>query len=112
MAKKKGTSYEDLIEEALVNAAEDRSRAVDAFEKTKKIYDVDFQDAESWKALMLLGQSIPKLLELANKSNEQIIKLAQLREKEDSRVKKKEVTNGPISFADVKDIIEKGKKAN
>lgn len=83
--KDEETSYESLLSEALQNAKDDRSRAVEAFEKTKDIYDVDTKDPETMRGLMLLGQNIPKLLELASKSNEQIIKLAQLREKENPK---------------------------
>lgn len=111
----KKTSYEDLIEEALLNASADRERAVEAFEKTKQIYDVDFTDKETMEetmsALMLLGQSIPKLLELANKSNEQIIKLAQLREKEESRKPKEDSdSKAPFDMDAIRQIYEKSEK--
>lgn len=85
MAKKENSSYEELIEQALENAVDDRNRAVEAFEKTKEVYDIDLSDNSSMQGLMLLGQNIPKLLDIAGKSNEQIIKLAQLREKEATR---------------------------
>jgi len=107
---KKGTKYEDLIEEALENAAEDRERAIEAFEKTKGIYNIDFNNPESMQGLMLLGQSIPKLLELAHKSNEQIIKLAQLREKEASQEKKSKKNSGPMNIDDIKAIFEEEEK--
>lgn len=115
---KKATSYEDLIEEALNNAVDDRERAVDAFEKTKEVYNIDFTDQATLQAtmsgLMLLGQSIPKLLELANKSNEQIIKLAQLREKEACRTDKgtKQKDDNMINMEEVRSAFKGLKEEN
>lgn len=111
------TSYEQLIEQALENAIDDRERAVEAFDKTKGAYDIDVEDPSSFQALMLLGQSIPKLLDLANKSNEQIIRLAQLREKEESREKgKKDDKRTPIDMSAIRDYManpsEKAQKKN
>lgn len=101
---KKSSTYEELIEEALANANADRARAIEAFDNTKHIYDIDpdNKNVEQLQGLMLVGQNIPKLLELAHKSNEQIIKLAQLREKKDSRVNKGEDLSRPITIEDLK----------
>lgn len=113
--KKADTSYEALLEEALANAQEDRNRAVEAFEQTKQIYDVKFDGEdkiETLQGLMLVGQNVHKLLEVANKSNEQIIKLAQLREKENSR--KKEDTKGalfsPGEFEEIRNHLKEEDK--
>jgi hypothetical protein len=83
--------FEELVEIALRNALEDRKRAVEAFEKTKKIYDIDVgeeADASSMQGLMLIGQTVSKLLEIGQKSNEQVIKLAGI--KKDKKPKKDE----------------------
>lgn len=107
MSKEKNseTSYEKLIEKALDNAIEDREKASVAYDSVKDIFNIDVNAPESLQGLMLVGQTVPKLLELAHKSNEQIIKLAQLREKEKSKAKKKE-KSGPISMQDIKEYMK------
>lgn len=108
MAKKrKETAYEELIEKALENAISDRERAIEAFDKTKSIYDIDPGNASSIQGLMLLGQSVPKLLDIANKSNEQIIRLAQIREKEQARDLKSKEEEEPFNVEEIVNKIEK-----
>lgn len=77
-------NFDDLLEEALKNAQEDRSQAREAYSKMKKIFDVDATDPEQLQSVMLVGQNTVKLLEQLSRSNEQIIKLSQLRQKDNS----------------------------
>jgi hypothetical protein len=76
------SEYDELIDEALANAKEDREQAKEAFEKMKVIFDIDATKAETLQAVMLIGQNATKLLESQSRSNEQIIKLAQLKQKD------------------------------
>lgn len=101
------TSYEQLIERALENAIEDRAKASESFDAVRSIFDIDPSDPSSLQGIMLLGQTVPKLLELATKSNEQIIKLAQIREKEKGKTVSSDKKSGPISFNEIKDYMDK-----
>lgn len=74
--------YDQLIEKALDNAIEDRKLAKEAYEQMKDIFNIEVDKPESMQAVMLTGQSAIKLIESMSRSNEQIVKLAQMRQKD------------------------------
>jgi hypothetical protein len=76
------SEYDKLIDEALENAKSDREQAREAFEKMKPIFDIKATNPETLQGVMLVGQAAVKLLESQSRSNEQIIKLAQLKQKD------------------------------
>lgn len=108
MSNENDADFDSLLKQALDNALEDRSRAVEAFNKTKHIYDINVEDSDgenessNLQGLMLIGQNVSKLLEISQKSNEQIIKLAQLRK--EKKVKQDERT-GPIDINELRRTI-------
>lgn len=108
MNKKQDTSFEELINKALENAISDRERAVNAYEKLKNIYDIDKSNDETLKGLMLVGQNVSKVLELCQKSNEQIIQLAQIREKDKNKAKKDEKST-PLDIEEIRQIMNESK---
>lgn len=89
---------DSLIMEALNNARVDRVSALEAYDGVKKA--LSLADDEDLKNTMLVGDKPIKLLEQMTRSNEQIVRLAQIAEKRDS--KKKEVKKTPISMEDIK----------
>ena len=98
MAKK----FEKLVDEALQNAKKDRDLAGSAFEKMKGIFDqVDLDDPNTLQSVMLTGQQAVKLIESMSRSNEQILKAAQLMQKEESS-KKIEEDDGPFDPEELK----------
>lgn len=79
----KKVKFDDLVDEALENAKHDRELALEAYEAMKPIFDeIDAKSPETMQAVLLVGQNAVKLLEQSSRSNEQVIKLAQLKEKE------------------------------
>lgn len=101
------SDFDSLMKTALKNAMDDRDRAVEAFNKTKDIYNINLEAPEdgenqssNLQGLMLIGQNVSKLLEISLKSNDQIIKLAQLRKEK----KIKSDTKSPFNFDDLKKL--------
>lgn len=87
---KEKQSFDSLLNESLGNAKHDRKLALDAFDQMKKIFEViDTEKAESLQSVLLVGANAVKLLEQSSRSNQQIIHLAQLKEKEE-RAKEKD----------------------
>lgn len=85
--KKKDLTFQDLIDEAIDNAREDRDRAKDAYNKMKVIFDrVDADDPNTLNLIMLAGAQTVKLIETISDSNEQVIKAAALKQKKESKV--------------------------
>lgn len=105
MTTSKNLEFDDLIEEALVNAKEDRELAKEAFGKLKPMFDVDMNDAETFQAIMFMGASAVKLIESQSRSNEQIIKLAQLKQKD--KPKKSSDENEPFDIDLLKEKLAK-----
>lgn len=88
-------SFESLLNESLANAKTDRQLALEAYNNVKSIFEnVDTTNVNSMQAILLVGQNVVKLLEQSSRSNEQIIRLAQLKEKEESTTKKKDDDEG------------------
>jgi len=106
----KKMKFDDLVEEALENAKSDRSLALDAFESLKPIFeDIDRSKPESMQAVLLIGANAVKLLEQSSRSNEQVIKLAQLKEKE-SRAKETEEDTMQFTLEDIKNAAAANKQ--
>ena len=104
MAKK---TLDDLVEEALNNVQEDRKRVLEAYEKTKGI--LNEQDIDAIEAA---GNTVVKLLEALTKSNEQAIKLAQIREREESRKKVDDGKKNPLDIEEITTFFEKQENSN
>lgn len=101
------SEYIDLVEKALKNAQEDRELAKEAFLKLKPMFDVNPDDPETFQTVMLMGASAVKLIESQSRSNEQIIKLAQLRQKE--KPDKNEDEEEPFDIEKLRDKLTKNK---
>lgn len=104
MAQKEA-DYDSLIEEALSNAIEDRKLTKDAYVKMKDVFDIDVSDPNSLQAAMFVGSSAVKLLEQLTRSNEQIIKLSQLRQKDKSKVE----VDKPIDLSKLREELANSK---
>lgn len=102
--KKKETSFEDLVDEALGNAREDREKILEAFEKMKGALDLN--GADGVEKAMLVGDKAIKILESLTKNNAQIVQVAQIKERQESRNPKEQEKLGPISMAEIKKMAE------
>ena len=78
----KEKTFDDLLNEALENAIEDRAVSKESFNKMKAVFDINIDDPSTMQGAMLIGANATKLLENLTRSNEQIIKLAQLKQKD------------------------------
>ncbi len=85
MAKPKKKTLEELVDEALENVQSDRQKIVSAHDKLSTALDANNQEAT-----ILMGQVAVKVLEQLTKANEQIVRLAQIKEREESRKSKGE----------------------
>ena len=94
--------YEALMLEALTNAKEDRSLAKEAYEHMKPIFEIKADSPETLQAVMLTGNSAVKLIESMSRSNEQIIKMAQLAQKAKPKDDDKE-EDGPFDIDAVRE---------
>jgi hypothetical protein len=86
VAGKKAPKFEDIAEEVLKNAREDRERALEQVKKLNGVFDIDVKDAASMNAAMLVGGSLVKLLEQLTRSNEQLVRVAQIKERQESKL--------------------------
>lgn len=77
---KERKSLEELVQEALENVRDDRGKILEAYNKMK-----DSLDSEDQEKSMLLGNIAVKVLEQLTKSNEQIVRLAQIKEREETK---------------------------
>lgn len=100
--------YDTLIEKALENAIEDRKLAKDAYEHMKDIFEIDKTQPETMQAVMLTGQQAVKLLESMSRSNEQILKLAQMRQKDEPKEKEEEPE--AMDLETIREALAKSKK--
>ena len=102
MTEKK-TKFDDLVNEALDNAKHDRNLALEAYDSMKQIFEeIDAKNPETMQSVLLVGANAVKLLEQSSRSNEQVIKLAQLKEKE-TRNKEEDDSEGfHFTLEDVK----------
>lgn len=95
--------FEKLVDEALKNAKKDRDLAGSAFEKMKGIFDqVDLDDPNTLQSVMLTGQQAVKLIESMSRSNEQILKAAQLMQKEEASAKNFDEDDEPFDPEELK----------
>lgn len=94
-------SFQDLVNEALKNAREDRKRAQEAYEKMKGVFEIDSDDPSTMQAAMLIGAQTVKLIETISSSNDQVIKVAALKQKEKPKVLD-EVQEGPIDIDELR----------
>lgn len=101
MAKKK-RDLDELIEQALDNAIEDRKKAKDLAEKLEPIFDINPRNVSELDGAMLVGSHLIKLLEQTSRANDQIVKLAQIKEKEESREPKNKDERTPIDLSALK----------
>lgn len=85
---KSKSSLDDLIEQAKENAVEDRDKTLDAYHKLKGALSADTEDET--RIAMLLGPTVISLLEQLTRSNEQIVRLAQILERRESRKKEEQ----------------------
>ncbi len=87
MAKKNTVlTTDELADEALANARSDRQQAQEMLASLKDIFS-DINNEENMSKAMVLGDKAVDLLDQLSRSNEQIIRLAQIKEKEASRNK-------------------------
>lgn len=96
MAKKKKVTFEEVAEEVLKNARDDRQMALNQIEKLKDVFNIDTKNSESMSAAMLIGGSLVKLIEQLTRSNEQLVRVAQIKEREES--KQAVAEKGPIDL--------------
>ena len=101
MAEKE-MEFQDLIEEAIHNAREDRELAKEAFMKMREIYNISPEDPETFQAVMLIGQQTVKLIEAMGDANDQVIKAAALKQKEKPKVKEDEEDDGPVDVDELR----------
>lgn len=73
----------DLVEEALNNAREDRERTLEAYEGVKDALNTE--TADDLQKTMLVGEKPVKLLEQLTRSNEQIVRLAQILQRKEEK---------------------------
>lgn len=102
----KDLDFQDLIEEAIRNAREDRQRAKEAYEKMKPIFDIDVEDTSTLQSVMLVGAQAVKLIETISDSNEQVIKAAALKQKEKPKVVEEDT--GPIDIEELRKKMLQG----
>lgn len=100
-------NFDDLLEKALVNAVEDRVKTLDAYEKMKPSLSVETSD--DLQQAMLVGNVAVKLLEQLTRSNEQIVKLAQLKERSESKTNNTKAE--PVKLSDLLDNYPSEEKA-
>ena len=100
MAKKNKTTLDDLIDEALENVREDRKKTLDAYEKMKISLN-----AEDKATTSLLGDTAVKLLDSLTRGNEQVVKMAQIKERQESKSNKNEKRQ-PLDLAELSNIFD------
>ena len=76
---------DSLVTEALENARNDRERILEAFEEMKGALKLDTQ--EDLQKTMLVGEKAVKLLEGLTRTNEQVVRCAQILERKESKKK-------------------------
>lgn len=96
----KDTELDTLIIEALLNARQDRTKTLEAYENMKSALKLESDD--DVQKTMLVGQKAVDLLEQLTRSNEQIVRLAQIIERKEAR--KKEEKRKPIDLNDLKEF--------
>lgn len=100
----KEKNLENLVDEALTNARKDRDRLLETWESMK-----DALDSNNQEKTVLMGQTAVKLLEQINKANEQIVKLAQIKERQETKLATLNPSNddkGPLDIDDIKIFVE------
>lgn len=81
-------NLDNLVSEALKNAREDREKTLEAYEKVKKALNIE--SADDLNKAMLVGDKPVKLLEQLTRSNEQIVRLAQILQRKEEKMQTKE----------------------
>ncbi len=82
MAKQQ-SKFEELLDEGLENARKDRKKAEEAYSRVEEVLSVETE--EHIQKLMLVGGTAVKILEQLSRANEQIVKLAQIKERQDGK---------------------------
>ncbi len=100
----KKINLDELINQAKINAEEDRDKTLEAYHKMKSVLTAETEDEV--RGAMLLGPTVISLLEQLTRSNEQIVRLAQIAEKRESRAKQDERKPLDFSVADDEDSEE------
>ena len=107
MAKNKKKTLEELVEEALKNVQEDRGKILSAHQKLESALD-----AANPEQTAIMGSTAVKVLEQLTKSNEQIVRLAQIKERQEARTAKDE-SDTIFDIEDIKNMYdEKEEKEN
>lgn len=100
MSSKK-TNFQKLVDEALSNAQGDRGRILDAYEYMRAALEINPKDDEERSTNMLVGGNAVKLLEQATRANEQIVKLAQIKERQENKENESNAKKG-LTLDDIK----------
>lgn len=91
MAEKK--TLDELLAEALLNARNDRIMTLDAYGKMKPALDANDPDKT-----VIMGKIAGDLLEQLTRSNEQIVRLAQIRERQEAKQAELDAEKGNEPF--------------
>jgi len=66
-------------------------------------------DTNNSEQTIMMGQTATKLLEQLNKANEQVIRLVQIKEKQESKLNANKKSDGPLDIDDIKQLVEQQK---
>jgi hypothetical protein len=94
----KTNNLDALVDEALSNAREDREKASDAYERMK---DALSAEESNLNKAMLLGGTTVKILEQLTRANEQVVRLAQIKERRESKEDSKKEKKIPIDISEL-----------
>lgn len=94
----KTNNLDALVDEALSNAREDREKASDAYERMK---DALSAEESNLNKAMLLGGTTVKILEQLTRANEQVVRLAQIKERRESKEDSKKEKKVPIDISEL-----------
>ena len=91
-------NLDELVDQALQNAIEDRDKALEAYNKMKEALSVE--TTANVQTAMLVGTTAVSLLDQLSRSNEQIVKLSQIIERREARTSKDK--KRPLDLEDLK----------
>lgn len=100
-------SFQELVNEALKNAREDRERAKEAYENMKEIFNIDSSDPSTLQAVMLVGAQAVKLIETIASSNDQVLKAAALKQKDKTK-NDDLLKSGPMDIDELRRQVKDG----
>lgn len=84
MGKKSPAKSGEVVDEALENARSDRGLILEAFEEMKGALKIETSD--DLQRTMLVGEKAVKLLEALTKNNTQLVKIAEMKQKQEEKV--------------------------